>query len=342
MRLNVVFSFALAVVLAGAARAVSVGESPDLKFSTIDGKEIDLKDYRGRIVVIDYFASYCPVCNREGAKKKALADKYTQGVDFIGVAADKGKRTHKKLDTFIIEKSVTWPVTNDSLIVDALGVKTFSTDTIIDPDGRVAWQGVSFDLEQHLQQTIRATPPVVLPQKEIDAALAAAKTAASQATSGDLVAAVKTLKDAPADAHRLGMTAKALDDADAAVQKVAAAHLEKADASSAAGDYTVAIASYKQLEKEVPAGPSGKAARAKLDALQSNPKAAKAFVVVANEERAEAVLAAVQKSIDAKRKPAAIVQLNFLIKKYPTTPAAAKAKTLLATLEAPATQPAKT
>jgi len=339
MRRWLLFITALFALRGSAAYALLPGETLDLTFTAIDGKTIDLKDYRGKIVVLDYFSSADAVSNNEAAKKCTLAEMHSADVVFIGVAADKGVRRHKKLDDFIAEKKIGWPVTNEPAVIAALDVKTPSTETILDPDGHVVWQGLSYDLEPHLQQALKQTPPIVLPQKTIDAILAAAKQVKASAEAGDFASATQTLRDIPASARRVGVTLKAVTAADFAVEKTANLQLAKADAAANSGDYTTAILAYKQLIAGLPEGAAASAARTKLAALSADSKATKAFADLSRQERAASLLAAAQKSIDEKHNAAAVVQLRSLLKQYPTTPAAEKGKAMLASLGAAATQP---
>jgi thiol-disulfide isomerase/thioredoxin len=68
----------------------SIGKPFNLSFSNaIDGKSISMKDLKGKVVVIDFWATWCGPCVNEMPKMKELYAKYRdQGVEFIGVSLD--------------------------------------------------------------------------------------------------------------------------------------------------------------------------------------------------------------------------------------------------------------
>lgn len=85
----------------------------ELEFTdAITGTQIDMKMLRGKVVVIDFWATWCGPCIAEMPKMKKLYAEYKdQGVEFIGisldVAEDKGGLT--KLREYCEKEDVTWP-----------------------------------------------------------------------------------------------------------------------------------------------------------------------------------------------------------------------------------------
>lgn len=80
----------LSLVGWGLARAqrgqVSKGEAPDFSLTTFDGQEITLSSLRGKVVVINFWASWCIPCRQEAAYLERTWRKYRdRGVVFIGV-----------------------------------------------------------------------------------------------------------------------------------------------------------------------------------------------------------------------------------------------------------------
>lgn len=64
----------------------SQGPAPDFTLSTFDGQEITLSDFRGQVVVINFWASWCPPCRDEAAYLESTWRSYKeQGVIFLGV-----------------------------------------------------------------------------------------------------------------------------------------------------------------------------------------------------------------------------------------------------------------
>jgi thiol-disulfide isomerase/thioredoxin len=91
----------------------SVGKPFDLEFTdAIKGTTLSIKGLKGKVVVIDFWATWCGPCVAEMPKMKELYAKYRdQGVEFIGVSLDQTKEQGglDKLKKFVAEKEITWP-----------------------------------------------------------------------------------------------------------------------------------------------------------------------------------------------------------------------------------------
>ncbi len=62
------------------------GMAPDFELTSFDGQQISLSELRGQVVVINFWASWCPPCREEAAYLESTWQKYqNQGVVFIGV-----------------------------------------------------------------------------------------------------------------------------------------------------------------------------------------------------------------------------------------------------------------
>ncbi len=322
---------------AGARAGVRAGDVPDLRFQSLDDVPIDVQDYRGRVVVIDFFASFCHVCDAEAAKKKALAEKYADAVTFIGVAADEAR---EPVDEFVKAKALTWPVTNDQQIVQALNFEQYSTAAILNPDGKVAWVGLSFELEKQLQGVLRRTPPVKVSPKVLQQTMATTQQAQKLMDEGNLREASRRLDAIPAPARRIGSVGKSLKALADAREKLALSVLEKAKADVLAEKFLPAIRAYQAIQTAVPKSEPARASATALAALRQNPNAASAFAQAEKESQADEALHAATKLLEYGRKPQAVTKLQDVLRQFGGTEAAVQAQATLNTLQSPATQPA--
>ena len=118
-----------------------VPDDPELALEDLSGAKRQLKAYLGRVVVLNFFATYCVPCRRELPSLVAFHDEYSgRGVQVIGVSAD-GAGDGSKVRRFVKETGVNFPVWLGATEADMgrFGLRPTLPDTvIIGRDGRVA------------------------------------------------------------------------------------------------------------------------------------------------------------------------------------------------------------
>jgi thiol-disulfide isomerase/thioredoxin len=128
------------------ANLAGVGKPFALEFDdAATGKRITMKDLRGKVVVIDLWATWCGPCVEEMPKLKALYDQYRdQGVEFIGISLDRpADQGLEKLRAFVAANDVRWPqyYLADGPAHDRAsltrGITGLSTFYIVDPAGNL-------------------------------------------------------------------------------------------------------------------------------------------------------------------------------------------------------------
>ncbi len=109
-------------------------EDPDFSGTTVDGKEIKLEDLRGKLVLVDFWGTWCKGCIAEFPKLKKLA-KALEGKDFVivGIAQD----SKKDLEKFLSKKPLPWAnvVDSDGELCTRFKVNVFPTTMLIDQKG---------------------------------------------------------------------------------------------------------------------------------------------------------------------------------------------------------------
>ena len=144
-------------------------QAPDFSLQTATGQKVKLSDYRGKTVLLEFFATWCPHCQAEARHLLQLSRTLaSRGVTFLSVNAD--SEDAPSLYAFERYFGITWPALLDpgspagnfnqaggaGPVTKAFGVALYPTFYIIDSLGRVAWRG---DREQ---------PDALLLQKLID------------------------------------------------------------------------------------------------------------------------------------------------------------------------------
>jgi thiol-disulfide isomerase/thioredoxin len=101
-----------ALSAAGSIRKVEgVGQPFELAFEeAVSGNPVAMKELAGKVVVVDFWATWCGPCVAEMPTMKELYAKYKdQGVEFIGISLDNADGGLDKLKTFVHEKGISWP-----------------------------------------------------------------------------------------------------------------------------------------------------------------------------------------------------------------------------------------
>ena len=106
--------------------------------TTLTGKKLSLANFRGRFVVLNFFASWCPPCQEEQADLVRFAYQYQgrNGVAVVGVVFDDSASNAAR---FLASTGSTWPVLSDPGGTIALdwGVRAPPESFLIAPDGVV-------------------------------------------------------------------------------------------------------------------------------------------------------------------------------------------------------------
>jgi len=88
-------------------RRFSIGQPFSIKFTGFDGRKVDSQKMRGKVLLVNFWGSYCPSCVTEIPKLKSLHKKYrSRGFEIVGVNLDREIKSALKV---IKGKEITWP-----------------------------------------------------------------------------------------------------------------------------------------------------------------------------------------------------------------------------------------
>jgi peroxiredoxin/predicted negative regulator of RcsB-dependent stress response len=128
---------------------------PDFTVQTSTGEEITSEKLAGKVVVLDFWATWCPPCRASVPELKELTVKYpADRLAVISVSSDSDQEQWKK---FIGDKQMTWPqyIDSDHHMTKLFGVHAFPTYIIIDGDGFVRERITSYDPQQSLASRLK-------------------------------------------------------------------------------------------------------------------------------------------------------------------------------------------
>lgn len=141
-----------AVPLASAASDLA----PDFKVTRINGETFSLSAHKGKVVLIDFWATWCPPCIAEIPHFNELYAAYKpRGFEMIGLSVDQGGR--KVVEPFVVSRGVTYPVAMaDDALVDAYGgIRGLPTSFLIDKQGRIAEKFLGYREKQVFEAAIK-------------------------------------------------------------------------------------------------------------------------------------------------------------------------------------------
>lgn len=115
--------------------------APDFKMKTLEGKTFELSQLRGKTVVLDFWASWCPDCRKDAPEVVRMYKEYApQGVEFVGVSMDTDVEAWRKgCEQFGVTYTQVSELKKfkETDIAKAYGVKWIPSMVVIDKDGKV-------------------------------------------------------------------------------------------------------------------------------------------------------------------------------------------------------------
>lgn len=130
----------------------------DFSLPNLDGKAVSSADYRGKVLVVDLWGTWCPPCRREIPHLIELQSKlHDKGVQVIGINYEQvpPEKVNETIATFVKENKITYPcLIGDEKTQERLGgIEGFPTTLFIDRSGKVRAKLVGlFDLEDSISR----------------------------------------------------------------------------------------------------------------------------------------------------------------------------------------------
>lgn len=117
--------------------------APDFELMTTDGEMLKLSDYRGKIVIIDFWATWCPPCRKGIPDLVELKNEFKDDLEIIGISVDKITRgTQDQIVPFMKKMGINYPIVHGTMeVADSFGgIRSIPTTFVIDKEGKIVSQ----------------------------------------------------------------------------------------------------------------------------------------------------------------------------------------------------------
>ncbi|MCE3075646.1 TlpA family protein disulfide reductase [Chryseobacterium gwangjuense] len=119
-------------------------EAPEIRLKTFQGNDFKLSSQRGKIILLDFWATWCAPCVEEQPFLKEIYTENREAIktgrfEIIGVSLDKSKENWKKI---IDREGIIWPQISDlqfwkSPIAKAYGIQELPYNLVLDKSGKI-------------------------------------------------------------------------------------------------------------------------------------------------------------------------------------------------------------
>jgi len=122
----------------------------DFALKDLEGKTVRLADLRGKVVVLDFWATWCGPCKRSFPYLQKIYDGHKENGDIAIFAVNTWERVREEdreatVRKFIAENSYTFPVLLDTDLVEQYGVEGIPTKFVIDRKGFIQFKSIGFE-----------------------------------------------------------------------------------------------------------------------------------------------------------------------------------------------------
>ena len=114
-------------------------QAPAFKLEKLDGQQAQLSDYSGKLILLNFWATWCTPCRHEMPAMEKLWQKYQdQGFVMLGVSND-SERHKKRVKTFVRKMDLSFPILLDteSEVSDLYDVSGIPVSYLISPEGQL-------------------------------------------------------------------------------------------------------------------------------------------------------------------------------------------------------------
>lgn len=134
-----------------------VKSAPAFELKDVEGKTVKLSDYEGKVVLLDFWATWCPPCRKGIPDLISLKKQYGDKVEVIGISVDRDE-TVGEVPGFVKEYGINYPVVygNTDMYEAYGGIEAIPTSFVIDKEGNITSKHVGLIPVEQYQTEIEA------------------------------------------------------------------------------------------------------------------------------------------------------------------------------------------
>lgn len=117
---------------------IAIGnEAPDFKLTTLEGEEVNLSDYRGKRVFINFWATWCPPCRAEMPDMQKLYEEDKLDIEILAINITESEPSEENVEQFVKDFGLTFPILMDrnTEVASNYRVQAYPTSYMVDSKG---------------------------------------------------------------------------------------------------------------------------------------------------------------------------------------------------------------
>ena len=135
----------------------SSSPAPDFALPDLEGKTVRLSDFKGKVIILDFWATWCPPCVKEIPHFIELYEQYKEnGFQMIGIAIQSGSASNVR--QFAEEHGINYPILmgNREITREYGGINAIPTTFVIDRQGRIVEKYIGYRAKEIFEKQLKA------------------------------------------------------------------------------------------------------------------------------------------------------------------------------------------